>query len=70
MHVQLSRDLLWYIFSVNAEMQPLEPESRDIPAINTLRHTSQVCSTWRDIVLDTKSLWGRVIDFNCLRNKE
>jgi hypothetical protein len=51
-------------------MQPLEPEALDIPAINTLRHTSQVCSAWRDLVLDTKSLWGRVIDFNCLRNEE
>ena len=70
MHVQLSQELLWYIFSVNAEMEPLERESHNIPAINTLRHTSQVCSAWRDLALDAQSLWGRVIDFNCLRHEE
>ncbi|KDR77725.1 hypothetical protein GALMADRAFT_245841 [Galerina marginata CBS 339.88] len=70
MCVQLNRDLLWQIFSVNAEMGPLEREPHYIPAIHTLRRTSQVCSTWRDLALDAQSLWGRVIDFNCLHHEE
>ncbi|KDR77727.1 hypothetical protein GALMADRAFT_411780 [Galerina marginata CBS 339.88] len=70
MRVQLNRDLLWQIFSLNAEIGPLEPEPHDIPAIHTLRHTSQVCSAWRDLALDCRSLWARVIDFNCLRHEE
>jgi len=72
----LPRDVLWSIFSINADLfgchvteslsietKPFE-SSRD-PLLN-LRYSSQVCSTWRGIILESPSLWARSIDLDRL----
>ncbi|KDR72293.1 hypothetical protein GALMADRAFT_143145 [Galerina marginata CBS 339.88] len=45
-------------------------EREVVPALNTLRHSAQVCSTWRNLILDSPSLWGRVIDLDCLHQDD
>ncbi|KJA24816.1 hypothetical protein HYPSUDRAFT_200362 [Hypholoma sublateritium FD-334 SS-4] len=56
----LPDDLLWNIFSLNANMFTNED------ALSTTRFTSQVCRIWRNNMLNTPSLWGRLIDFDSL----
>ncbi|KDR73291.1 hypothetical protein GALMADRAFT_728899 [Galerina marginata CBS 339.88] len=63
---KLDRDVVLDIFLINADME-CATEDR-FPAVHTLRHTSQVCSAWRDLILSSPSLWARVIDFNFLHD--
>ena len=56
----LHDDLLWKIFSINANM------FIDEGALTTTRLTSQVCQSWRSNLLNTTALWGRLIDFDSL----
>ncbi|KDR72277.1 hypothetical protein GALMADRAFT_158994 [Galerina marginata CBS 339.88] len=53
---KLHEDLLLQIFAHNARVDLTEP-----PAHIILKRTSQVCITWRDIVVGSSTLWGRVI---------
>ncbi|KDR73300.1 hypothetical protein GALMADRAFT_251907 [Galerina marginata CBS 339.88] len=62
---KLDSDIAWNVFSINADME-CETED-DFPAIHTLRHTSQVCSSWRDLIVSSPSLWARVINGDSLR---
>ncbi|KDR81100.1 hypothetical protein GALMADRAFT_136154 [Galerina marginata CBS 339.88] len=62
--LNLNNDVLWYIFSVNAEMKQ-SPEGQT-PALLTLRQTSQVCSHWRELSISSSSLWARVLNLNFL----
>ncbi|KDR70662.1 hypothetical protein GALMADRAFT_880574 [Galerina marginata CBS 339.88] len=69
---QLNHDILGYIFALNAD---LEEEQRIWtrgmhPAIVTLRHTSQVCAHWRELVIGSPSLWARVLDIDLLCQKK
>ncbi|PPQ66534.1 hypothetical protein CVT26_009509 [Gymnopilus dilepis] len=54
----LTRDILWYIFTMNADM------FMDSKALTTTRHSSQVCREWRSVLLESPSLWGRLLDFD------
>ncbi|KAJ3501491.1 hypothetical protein NLJ89_g9314 [Agrocybe chaxingu] len=72
---RLGQDLLWYIFSFNAEMCDLQqedindmPEFEDYP-LTILRRTSQVCQSWQ-LALNSPSLWASVIDFAQLKRTE
>ncbi|KAF8908622.1 hypothetical protein CPB84DRAFT_168769 [Gymnopilus junonius] len=56
----LNEDLLWSIFHLNADM------FTDQKALETTRLTSQVCSSWRNLMLAAPSLWGRLIDLDAL----
>ncbi|KAF8884061.1 hypothetical protein CPB84DRAFT_1789546 [Gymnopilus junonius] len=56
----LNSDILWRIFLLNTYMTTKFDE--DIPALDTLRYTSQVCTAWRELTLQSPSLWGRVIN--------
>ncbi|KDR82454.1 hypothetical protein GALMADRAFT_237781 [Galerina marginata CBS 339.88] len=64
----LGGDLLWHIFSMNADM---EDKSEDkTPALSTLRHNSQVCLAWRNLIVNSPSLWGRIINFDWLHQED
>ncbi|KAF9552559.1 hypothetical protein CPC08DRAFT_714512 [Agrocybe pediades] len=75
----LSPDLLWNIFQMNADMNDDEdiqfdrshdkvdsPSDRCQRALTCTRLSSQVCSLWRSILLDSPSIWGRLIDVGLL----
>lgn len=53
----LSDDVLLYIFTLNADI--FDERSQ---AVLTTRLTSQVCRQWRDLMLDTPSLWAKLIN--------
>ncbi|KJA17805.1 hypothetical protein HYPSUDRAFT_205905 [Hypholoma sublateritium FD-334 SS-4] len=57
---RLSHDLLLHIFEQNAHM------FADDNALITTCITSQVCQTWRYLLLATPFLWGRLLDFDVL----
>ncbi|KJA24795.1 hypothetical protein HYPSUDRAFT_465806 [Hypholoma sublateritium FD-334 SS-4] len=56
----LNTDILLSIFTMNADI------FSDRHAIHTTRITSQVCRQWRDLMLDTPSLWARLLDMEAL----
>ena len=56
----LPYDLLMAIFEMNANMFV------DDRALGTTRSTSQVCRSWRNIVLVTPSIWAKLIDLDYL----
>ncbi|KDR72348.1 hypothetical protein GALMADRAFT_143190 [Galerina marginata CBS 339.88] len=64
----LPSDILWHIFSLNADMR-LRSEDYE-PALDTLRHTSQVCSSWRELALASPLLWSRVINIACFLHRK
>ncbi len=55
-------DLLLEIFKLNANM------FTDDEALNITRATSQVCRSWRNVMLATPSIWAKLIDLDCVRN--
>ncbi|KDR72284.1 hypothetical protein GALMADRAFT_143137 [Galerina marginata CBS 339.88] len=61
---KLDDDVLMYVFSLNADME-LETEER-VPALLTLRHTSQVCTDWRTLATGSPTLWARLLDLRLL----
>lgn len=56
----LDDDALLHIFTINGDMF-LYPH-----ALRTTRTTSQVCQRWRTLMLDTPSLWAKLIDVDCI----
>ncbi len=71
----LNDDVLLHIFTFNADMfcadysyyfQRMEewnPYSCHTP-LRTARKTSQVCQKWRNLMLDTPSLWAKLINMH------
>ncbi|KIM40684.1 hypothetical protein M413DRAFT_28468 [Hebeloma cylindrosporum] len=57
----LNNKILGRIFSFNA--------TGCYSDLTTARHTSQVCTSWRQIILDVPSIWGNLIDLGCLLQK-
>lgn len=70
---ELNQNLLRQIVSsivqsdLNTEWTNKTPETKY--SLITLRHASQVCSSWRELILSTTSWWGCVIDLNLLDQK-
>ncbi|KDR82183.1 hypothetical protein GALMADRAFT_135543 [Galerina marginata CBS 339.88] len=73
---KLHEEVLRHIFELNADMY-LEAETNsseesygqtpwDHRALNVVRHISQVCQYWRDLVISSSSIWGNVIDLYLL----
>ncbi|KJA17806.1 hypothetical protein HYPSUDRAFT_45988 [Hypholoma sublateritium FD-334 SS-4] len=60
---RLSQDLLLHIFEQNAHM------FADDNALITTCITSQVCQTWRYLLLATPFLWARLLDFDILARR-
>lgn len=68
----LSNDILWAIFSLNAHQSDERDDEHDFepPPLLTLLRTSQVCSRWRNLILSTSSLWGQTINLDLLQKQE
>jgi hypothetical protein len=70
---KLHRDLLWQIFATNATLdlpkigQEFGTYSSSPSPLTTARHTSQVCVSWRQLIIDSPSLWGNIIDLEALQ---
>ncbi|KDR74621.1 hypothetical protein GALMADRAFT_249525 [Galerina marginata CBS 339.88] len=60
----LDQGILWRIFSILAHIKGNDNNPR---ALISLRRLSQVSTSWRELILASPSLWGRVIDFACLQ---
>ncbi|KDR72015.1 hypothetical protein GALMADRAFT_159109 [Galerina marginata CBS 339.88] len=58
--LSLDRDVLLFIFKLNADI------FSDENSLKGTRLASQVCRDWRDAILETPSLWGRLIDLDQL----
>ncbi|PPQ75677.1 hypothetical protein CVT26_001856, partial [Gymnopilus dilepis] len=75
---KLSQDILHYIFLANADEADIipshpdqewcEPDSPERPLV-TARRSSQVCRAWRGIILNSASLWGRLLDLDGLQQQ-
>ncbi|KDR69409.1 hypothetical protein GALMADRAFT_255896 [Galerina marginata CBS 339.88] len=69
---RLDYGLLWHVISfiVNSyrhkEWNMAILDMEDPRPLITLRHVSQVCSAWRNLVLSTTSWWARLIDLTIL----
>ncbi|KAF9556087.1 hypothetical protein CPC08DRAFT_752711 [Agrocybe pediades] len=64
----LHEDMLWKIFLENTGFLSDSYFGYKGPLI-TARHCSQVCRRWRCLFLSSPSIWGRLIDFEDLRQK-
>ncbi|KAJ3503328.1 hypothetical protein NLJ89_g8484 [Agrocybe chaxingu] len=68
----LDEDLLLNIFMINANMDEDPSEYRKFfqdwgpRALTVTRNTSHVCSFWRQAMLSSPSLWGRLVDLDYL----
>ncbi|KAF8965134.1 hypothetical protein BDZ97DRAFT_1918558 [Flammula alnicola] len=65
---KLNRDILWYIFCMNADLDdPIADRRSSCKALITAGRTSSVCRLWREIMLlDSACLWSKIIDLNLL----
>ncbi len=54
----INNDVLLCIFSFNGDM------FSDEKALDTTRISSQVCRQWRDVMLESSSLWAKLIDID------
>ena len=74
---KLHRDLLWQIFAINTtrtlDLPKIGQEFRTCSPypspLTTARHTSQVCASWRRLIIDSPSLWGNIIDLKSLHQE-
>ncbi|KDR68581.1 hypothetical protein GALMADRAFT_256849 [Galerina marginata CBS 339.88] len=70
---KLHTDILWSIFTFNTGPPLTSTSSRNIEnclrPLTVTRQSSQVCRSWRQILLQSSSLWGRLIDLNQLGQK-
>ncbi|KDR70422.1 hypothetical protein GALMADRAFT_159902 [Galerina marginata CBS 339.88] len=64
---KLDEDLLWQTFSFVTNMG--EESDEKFPVLVTLRNSSQVCSTWRNLILSTSSWWARNLNLRLLNQK-
>src|SRR6266567_3695438 len=69
---RLNDDLLWRIFNLNTLTDTDfigkfsgKPEF----SLVTARHTSQVCTSWRSLILPSSSLWANTINLKHLDQK-
>ena len=75
---KLNRDLLWQIFALNADIDAGPKGVVNISGtddlfrfspLTTARHTSQVCASWRKLIVGSTSLWGNMIDLESLQQR-
>ena len=69
----LPDDILWYIFSQNLPIHPVhcnhhEQSWYEEGLMGTATSTSQVCQTWRRVMLSLPNIWSKVIDLSDLNN--
>ncbi|KAF4618853.1 hypothetical protein D9613_009675 [Agrocybe pediades] len=70
MYHTIPTDILWCILDELVDPVPGPPafliNHEGLHPIDTLRSVSQVCTSWRRIVLEAASIWGRLIDVEYL----
>ena len=66
MPAQLNNDLISLISMINASDNAVEKRRR----LATTRITSQVCRSWRQVVLGSSPLWGRLVLLDELQSTE
>lgn len=59
---RLNDDVFIHVLEINADMFAADESD----ALDTARFSSQVCRSWREIILNTPFLWGRIIDIDRL----
>jgi hypothetical protein len=59
---KLHRDLLWQIFALNLVIEKHIHTDDDRGPLKTACHTSQVCASWRQVIISSSSLWSNIID--------
>ncbi|KAF9475195.1 hypothetical protein BDN70DRAFT_936077 [Pholiota conissans] len=64
---KLRRDVLWIVFSINSE--PLPNASVNLSPLTNTRRSSQVCKLWREIILQSPSIWGNCLDLDLLGHR-
>ncbi|KAF8900435.1 hypothetical protein CPB84DRAFT_1029131 [Gymnopilus junonius] len=67
--VDLDEDILWRIFVMNADIYaPLEGGQDPVSSspLTIARRSSQVCQSWRRLLLGSPSIWGRLIHLDHL----
>ncbi|KAF9475192.1 hypothetical protein BDN70DRAFT_884006 [Pholiota conissans] len=63
----LNRDLLWVVFSLNSiDRSFYSAGLSEYNPLTTTRRCSQVCVLWRQIILDSPSIWGNCMDLDLL----
>ncbi|KAF9562569.1 hypothetical protein CPC08DRAFT_372937 [Agrocybe pediades] len=72
---RLPHEVLWNIFSMNANMYDDEPSRKNEyhlladlgrRAMVTTWKSTHVCRQWREIIIGATSLWGKLIDLEVL----
>ncbi len=63
LYFRLDADIFMNIIKINANMFASEED-----ALNDTRIASQVCRSWRGVIVNTPSLWGRMIDISRLEH--
>ncbi|KAF4612648.1 hypothetical protein D9613_011864 [Agrocybe pediades] len=58
----LPPELLWRIFMINTERQEDLDKWFHVNRLDTARSCSQVCRLWRTLLLQSSSVWGRLLD--------
>ncbi|KAF8185109.1 hypothetical protein BJ912DRAFT_1060657 [Pholiota molesta] len=72
---RLDRDVLWHIFSINADSSNSSvpywspPSDPQFSPLAISRRLSQVCRFWRRIILESSSIWGKCLDLDLLRQR-
>jgi hypothetical protein len=72
---KLHHDLLWQIFAINTTLdlpkigQNFRTYSPYPSPLTTAHHTSQVCASWRQLIINSPSLWGNIIDLKSLHQE-
>ncbi|KJA26626.1 hypothetical protein HYPSUDRAFT_198890 [Hypholoma sublateritium FD-334 SS-4] len=62
---QLNDDIFLYIFNMNTDMF-----EEDGAALITSFATSQVCRGWRELMLESPKLWGKLLDFDVIGQRK
>ncbi|PPR02572.1 hypothetical protein CVT26_011960 [Gymnopilus dilepis] len=66
----LPQDVLHHVFWLNTDMLEDRGAKGSPPSALTLIRSSHVCSSWRQLILSSPSLWGQVIDFDYLKDRD
>jgi len=72
---KLDCDVLGRIFAINTAKEKLTRGEYDYDdllrrsPLTTARHTSQVCASWRQLIIGSTSLWGSIFDLEFLNQK-
>lgn len=59
---RLPNEIIWEIFTLNTYSENSPGEK----TLDHIRHASQVCRRWREILLDSPAIWGKCVNLDLL----